>query len=101
LKKMSQNLKITWIRDDTVRVQAVLTDFDGTLLTPTSDAVVFYDPVGTNMGTVTTAQAGTGTYTADYSIPSGGTAGIWKVSWKILSGTWPSREVIHFHVGDA
>ena len=97
---MSQNLKITWIRDDTIRVQAVITDFDGSLLDSTSDAIVVYDPVGTNMGTVTSAHAGTGTYTADYSVPSGGTAGIWKVSWKILAGTWPSRETVNFHVAE-
>ena len=67
---MSQNLKITWIRDNTIRVQAVITNFNGSLLNSTSNAIVVYDPVGTNMGTVTSAHAGTGTYTANYSVPS-------------------------------
>jgi len=97
---MSQNLKITYLTDDTVRIQATITDFDGTLLDPDSDVVVIYDPAGTNMGTIDTSNVGTGTYTADYSVPSSGTAGFWKVSWKVLSGTWPAREIAYFHVSE-
>jgi len=97
---MSQNLEITYLTDDTVRIQATITDFDGALLDPTSDTVVIYDPSGTNMGTYTTTQVGTGTYRVDYGIPSSGTAGFWKVSWKILSGTYPAREIAYFHVGE-
>ncbi len=97
---MSQNIQITYLTDDTVRIRAIITDFDGSLLDPTSDVVVIYDPAGTNMGTVTTSKVGTGTYTADYSVPASGTAGDWKVSWKILSGTRPAREIAYFHVAE-
>jgi len=95
---MSVNMEITYLTDDTVRIQYISYDFDGSLMTPTSDELVIYDPSGTNMGTHTTTNDGTGTYRADYYIPSDGTAGQWKVSCKVLSGTWPAREIGYFQV---
>ena len=97
---MSTNLRITYLRDDTVRVQAIIKDFDGALYDPDENIVVVYDPVGTNMGSLTAAAAGSGTYTADYIIPGAGTAGMWKISWKALSGSYPARETIYFLVGE-
>ncbi len=97
---MSTNLRITYLRDDTIRVQAVIKDFDSVLIDPDSNTVIVYDPVGTNMGTIPASKAGTGTYTADYAIPADGTAGVWRLSWKALNGTWPARESINFLVGE-
>ncbi len=97
---MSSNLQITYVRDDTVRVQAIIKDLDGDLTDPTSNTIIVYDPSGTNMGTVSASRGGTGTYTADYIIPAAGTAGVWKISWKTLAGTWPARETIDFLVAE-
>lgn len=96
----SKNLNITWLRDDTIRVECVCKNFAGALYDPDSHVVIMYDPSGTNMGTLSTSKTGTGTYTADYSIPAAGTAGNWKVSWKALSGTVPAREIIYFKVAE-
>jgi uncharacterized protein YfaS (alpha-2-macroglobulin family) len=94
-------MKITWVTDDTVRVEAVITDFDGTLLTPTSHSIIFYNPSGSAVGTTTTpTNDGTGTYRYDYVIGTAAPKGIWKISWKILSGTYPARETINFNVAE-
>ena len=94
------NMEVTWLTDDTVRVQAVIKDFDGTLLDPTSNEVIVYAPSGANMGTLSATQRGSGTYSADYVIPVASVSGVWKISWKALSGTFPAREVIDFIVAE-
>ncbi len=96
----SLNTQITFLRDDTIRIQAVLRDFDGNLFDPDTNTVVVYDPMGTNMGTKSVTRVGAGTYYADYSIPSGGTAGVWTCDWKALAGSFPTREKIGFFVGE-
>jgi hypothetical protein len=91
-------MSITWVTDDTVRVENVITDFDDSLLDPDSNTVVFYDPFGANMGTVSAVKVGAGTYYADYAIPAAGTVGTWRCSWKALVGTYPARESLTFQV---
>ena len=98
---MTTDMEITWLTDDTIRVQAVLKDFDGSLLTPSSQEVIIYNPLGVAQGTFGSPTLdGTGTYRIDYGIQSDGQKGNWKVSWKALAGTYPAREVKYFEVAE-
>lgn len=96
---LSANFKVTFLTDDTVRVEATIKDFSGALTNPTSNTVIVSDPAGTIMGTLSAVSAGTGLFTADYVVPAGGTAGVWSCSWKALFGAYPVREKIGFQVG--
>jgi len=100
---LSMSMKITWLIDDTIRVQATCYDFDAALFDPDSHQIIVTNPAGSAMGTYTQGSTGfgtvgTGTFRYDYVIPSDGVAGIWKVSWKALSGTYPAREIANFMV---
>ena len=99
----SLNLKLTWLTDDTVRIQTLTYDFDEALFEPTTHVVKIYDPTGSLRGSIVPPNigtTGTGTYYYDYVIPSDAPAGVWKTSWKVLSGTYPAREIIHFKVAE-
>lgn len=94
-------MKITWLTDDTIRVEAVFKDFDGTLFTPDSHSIIFTDSAGSARGTVTAPTlVGTGTARTDYITPAAGPKGVWKVSWKALSGSYPVREIGYFTVAE-
>jgi len=98
---MSMNMQVTWLTDDTARIQAITKDFDENLYDPSSHEVKIYDPTGLARGTISSVGSlGTGTYYYDYPVPSAGPAGVWKVSWKVLSGTYPAREIINFMVSE-
>jgi hypothetical protein len=98
---MTRNMRVTWLTDDSIRVQAVTTDFDGDLYEPDNHLIVITDPLGSVRGSITSVDTvGTGTYKVDYCIPEDAEIGSWKISWKALVGTVPAREIAYFEVAE-
>ena len=83
----------------TVRIKNTLTDYDGSKLTPDSQEVKIYDPVGGLKHTETSPTLESeGVYYVDYTIPSDGEEGGWKVVWKAVKGGKPNINVFIFEV---
>jgi len=86
-------------RGSTIRIRNTLRDFDDSYLTPDSQEVKVYDPDGTLKETITSPTLeSTGIYYVDYTIPSDGKDGNWKVVWRAIKGTKPHLDVFTFSV---
>jgi uncharacterized protein YfaS (alpha-2-macroglobulin family) len=86
-------------RGSTVRIKNTITDFNGNLVDPDSQTITIYDSNNTQKQQFTSAtQESTGVYYVDYTIPSDGATGSWKVVWQITKGTQQSVEVLKFNV---
>jgi len=103
-----ENMKITWLTDDTIRVCATFYDYDGTtLVNPPTQQLIYYDPTGlargtASHGTMNPGSISLGYWCNDFAIPAAGPIGDWKLSWRITyvagGGTFPVREVVFFKV---
>jgi len=68
---------------DTIRIQATMTDFDDSILTPDSHVVTLYDPNGTQKDQDTSPSAeGGGVFHSDLTIPLTGSPGNWTIVWR-------------------
>ena len=86
-------------KGSTVRIRNVMKDFDDSPLTPESQEVKIYDPEGTLKETITSPTLeSTGIYYMDYTIPSDGKEGNWKVIWTATKGVKPHLDVFTFSV---
>lgn len=89
------------IRDDTIQVEATITDYDGeTALDPDSHSVQLYDEVGTASGSAETSPTyvAAGNYTQTFDIPSDANPGRWKVRWTTTTGGKKASEDVYFDV---
>lgn len=83
----------------TVRIKNTLTDYDGSKLTPDSQEVKIYDPDDTLKDTNTNPTLESeGVYYVDYTIPSDGKEGTWKVVWKAVKDSKPNIDISTFDV---
>jgi len=72
---------------NTLKVKAILTDFDGAPLTPDTHEIKVYDPTNLLKETQTSPTLeSSGVYYIKYTLPSGGPAGIWAFTWKVAKG---------------
>ena len=87
---------------DTIRVQATMTDFDDSVLTPDSHEVTLYDPdeVQQDQDTSPTAEGG-GVFYADLDIPSSNTKGNWLLVWKVTMSGKHKFEELTINVDEA
>lgn len=84
---------------DTIWVTAILTDHDGTILTPASQNVTLRDPSGNIQVTdVAPTLVVAGTYESKLVIPAGGTRGLWTVRWIVTVGADQETEIYRFVV---
>jgi len=89
----------TWHLGDELWARAVLTDEDGDTLTPTSQTVTLRDPSDAVQVTVAAPTLiVTGTYDAQFTIPAGGTRGLWTVRWVVVVGATQETEIYRFVV---
>jgi len=90
------------IMGDTVRIDANITNYDGTAYDPDSQSIQLYQPNGTASGAalITPTKTAIGRYTQEVTIPSaaGTPAGRWYVRWACTSGTKISTGNIYFDV---
>jgi len=75
-------------KGETIRIKAILTDYDGDKFTPDSQEIHIYDPSGNDVSgsPFTPTQLDTGVYYVDYSIPSDADEGTYKVVWIATKG---------------
>lgn len=104
-----ENMKVTWLTDDTVRACATFYDYEGNLNDPPTQLVIYYDPEdiarGTaSHGTMNPGSISLGHWCNDFVIPVTGPTGDWKLSWRVTyvagGGTFPIREIAYFKVTD-
>ncbi len=92
-------VSVVVIRGSTVQIQNTIKDFDGTLITPTSQSITIKDGGGNTIQTYTTPTlVSTGIYTQNYQTPTNGTTGTWIVEWKVTYGTYDSIERTSFQL---
>ena len=84
---MSLKLDII-IGGNSFRVDAIITDYDGTPWDPTTQSIQLYTPAGVASGAALTAptKVGIGSYTQEITLPAT-PSGRWKVRWSCVSGT--------------
>jgi len=86
-------------KGSTVRIRNTLKDYDNSPLTPDSQEVKIYDPDSILKETITSPTLeSTGIYHVDYTIPSDGKDGNWKVVWRAVKGAKPHLDVFTFSV---
>lgn len=87
---------------DTFRIQATLTDYDDSALTPDSQEVKLYDPSGTERDSDSSPTSeGGGVYYVDLTIAVAGGKGNWKVVWKVTVSSVDKFEEYVFFVDEA
>ena len=92
-------VSVVVIRGSTVQIQNTIKDFDGTLITPTSQSITIKDGGGNVIQTYTSPTAvSTGVYTQNYQTPANGTTGTWVVEWKVTYGTYDRIERTSFQL---
>ncbi len=104
-----QNLKVTWLTDDTIRACATFYDYEETLVNPPTQELIYYDPEGLARGTASHSTMNPGSISLghwcnDFPIPIAGPIGDWKLSWRATytagGGTFPIREIAYFKVAN-
>ena len=104
-----ENMKVTWVTDDTVRACATFYDYADDLTDPVTQLLTYYDPTGlargtASHGTMNPGSISLGYWCNDFAIPAAGPIGDWKLSWRITyvayGGTFPVREVAFFKVAE-
>ena len=84
---------------ETVEIQNTITDKYGTLVNPDTQSIEIYDPLGTLKDTITTpTKVSDGVYFIDYTIPTAGPDGTWKLIWKITYSSDIGIEAFTFPV---
>ena len=87
---------------ETVQIECTITDFNGNLVDPDSHEIKIYDPSGTLILTFDSpTQKSTGVYTFEFTIPEDGQVGLWKVVWKVVTGSYVGIEEKKFYVEKA
>ncbi|GAH62619.1 unnamed protein product [marine sediment metagenome] len=104
-----ENMKVTWLTDDTIRACATFRDYEEELTDPPTQLITYYDPEGlahgtASHGTMNPGSISLGHWCNDFPIPAAGPTGDWKLSWRVTytagGGTFPVREIAHFKVAD-
>jgi uncharacterized protein YfaS (alpha-2-macroglobulin family) len=97
---LSVTLYTTVLLGSTVRVSAVIRDFDNsTLLDPSSHSLTIYDPNNILKSTVTSVTyESAGHYHYDYPVPASGTVGLWTLYWSITNAGTTSIQDTQFNV---
>jgi len=93
---MSVSLSRVVFRGNTIRIPALITDYDGSAMDPDSHAIRLLKPDETQEGGDMTSptQNGTGDFHQDVDIPETGVEGEWKVEWEIsVSGKLTSERI--------
>ncbi len=92
-------VSVVVIRGSTVQIQNTIKDFNGDLITPTSQTITIKDGGGNTIQTYTSPTlVSTGVYTQNYQTPANGTVGTWIVEWKVTYGTYDSIERTSFQL---
>lgn len=89
-----------YLRDQTVKFQATITDFDGkTLVDPDSHELTFFDPTGVpKVMTAYPTKVSTGVYCYYFVILADATVGKWRLDWKGMKGILPCKGRMEFEV---
>ena len=85
---------------DTFEVDAVITDYDGSTLTPDDQSVTLYDPAGTLRDTDDTPSGTAPNYTATLTALKTADAGPWQVAWWVEKGGEEKTELLDIYVGE-
>jgi len=84
---------------ETVRIQNVMKDFDGSPLNPDSQEVKIYDPTGVLKATYTSpVKEADGIYHVDHTTSESDVAGKWTCVWKVVANNITSIEIYTFQV---
>ncbi|GAH11010.1 unnamed protein product [marine sediment metagenome] len=102
-----ENMKVTWLTDDTIRACATFRDYADEITDPPTQLIIYYDPEGlargtASHGTMNPGSISLGHWCNDFVIPVAGPTGDWKLSWRVTytagGGTFPVREIAYFKV---
>jgi uncharacterized protein YfaS (alpha-2-macroglobulin family) len=84
---------------DTTTIKAIIMDKNGVKIDATSHAIKVYDADGNLKGTYTDPiRDDVGEHHLNYTIPSDGKSGTWKVIWKAVTAEGTKTESISFDV---
>jgi len=96
----SGNIKLTVIRDNVLRFQATIRDFNDALMNPDSHAIKLLKPDGTQQSTDYTSPTKDtdGIYHQDVDIPADAASGEWSLQWTTVKDSHNTTERIRFKV---
>ncbi len=90
---------MSYLRNDTIRLEAEIRDFDNNLVDPPNVEVNIYKPDGSPAeDPITPSRESEGHYYVDYAIPETADEGPWRAEWSCMIQSKPHREVAYFSV---
>jgi len=88
-----------YYKESTIRIKNNIVDYDGSPFAPTSHTVEIFDCKGVLKQTFNDPfEVEPGIYFVDYTIPSNGKSGKWKIVWSAYAGDRSSVGVLEFEV---
>ncbi len=88
------------IRDDTLRCDMTISDYDDVAYNPGSHSIQLYDPTGVASGVAEVAptRTATGEFNQLFTMPAAAKPGNWRIRWKTVTGGLNHSEDVWFEV---